>query len=162
MKTRRSPAWALLDASIDGVCTISCIAIVLISFVAVVLRYVFNNSLTWSEELTRYMFIWIVFLGAAVSVRQRANIAIDVFGGRIGPLGGQLLNLIERVATVAFALLVVIPGWTFVRIGMSNLSPALEIPMGVVYAAPVVGCGLMIVYVLRPAKAAASRDNLTV
>jgi TRAP-type C4-dicarboxylate transport system permease small subunit len=162
MTTRRSRAWALLDGAVDGVCTISCIAIVLISFVAVVFRYVFNNSLTWSEELTRYMFIWIVFLGAAVSVRQRANIAIDLFGGRVGPVGQRLLDVIERVATIAFALLVVIPGFAFVRIGMSNLSPALEIPMGVVYAAPVVGCGLMIVYVLRRAPVAASRDNLTV
>lgn len=162
MKTRRSRVWALIDATVDGVCTVSCLAIVLISFVAVVFRYVFNNSLTWSEELTRYMFIWIVFLGAAVSVRQRANIAIDLFGGRVGPRGERLLDLIERMATIAFALLVVIPGWTFVQIGMSNLSPALEIPMGVVYAAPVVGCGLMIAYVLRRVRAVASRDNLAV
>jgi TRAP-type C4-dicarboxylate transport system permease small subunit len=158
----RTRAWALLDATIDAACTISCLAIVFISFIAVIFRYVFNNSLTWSEELTRYMFIWIVFLGAAVSVRQRANIAIDLFTGRVGPRGERLLTIIERAATIAFALLVVVPGWTFVRIGMSNLSPALEIPMGVVYAAPVVGCALMIVYVLRRARAAASRDNLTV
>src|SRR6266566_2085230 len=103
MTSRGSRAWTLLDATVDGVCTISCMAIVLISFVAVVCRYVFNNSLTWSEELTRYMFIWVVFLGAAVSVRQRANIAIDLFAGRVGPRGERLLTIIERLATVAFA-----------------------------------------------------------
>jgi len=162
MARRRSRAWDLLDAIVDGLCTSSCIAIVVISFVAVVCRYVFNNSLTWSEELTRYMFIWIVFLGAAIGVRQRAHIAIDLFAGRIGPAGERLLDVVERVATIAFALLVGIPGWTFVRIGMSNLSPALEIPMGLVYAATVVGSALMILYVLRPANVAASRDNLVV
>ena len=162
MQNRGSHAWALLDAAVDGICTASCIAIVVISFVAVVCRYAFNNSLVWSEELTRYLFIWIVFLGAAVGVRRRAHIAIDVFMGRLGPLGDSLLTLLERLATVAFAALVGIPGWAFVRIGMSNLSPALEIPMGYVYAAPVVGSVLIALYALHPGRAAASRDNLAV
>jgi TRAP-type C4-dicarboxylate transport system permease small subunit len=150
----------VLDAAVEGLCTVSCIAIVLISFVAVVCRYVFNNSLTWSEELTRYMFIWIVFLGAAIGVHKRAHIAVDVFMGRLAPGNERLLNVIERLVTIAFAALVGIPGWSFVRIGMSNLSPALEIPMGLVYAAPVLSCALIALYVLRPTEAAASHDNM--
>jgi TRAP-type C4-dicarboxylate transport system permease small subunit len=162
MTSWRSRTSAVLDATVDYACTISCVAIVVISFVAVISRYVLNDSLTWSEEMTRYMFIWIVFLGAAIAVRQRAHIAIDLFTGRISARGERVLNAIERLTTIAFALLVGIPGLAFVRIGMSNLSPALEIPMGVVYAAPVLGCALIILYVLRPAKVPASRDNLTV
>lgn len=162
MTNWRSRTWAILDATVDHVCTISCVAMIVISFAAVIARYVLNDSLTWSEELTRYMFIWIVYLGAAVAVRQRAHIAIDLFTGRISPRGERLLTALERLTTIAFALLVGIPGLAFVRIGMSNLSPALEIPMGLVYAAPVVGCVLIIVYVLRPAPVPPSRDNLTV
>ena len=159
MTSRISRVWRRLDALVDALCSLGCVAIVVISFIAVVCRYVLNSSLTWSEEFTRYLFIWIVFLGAAISVRRRAHIAVDVFVGRLSPLGDRVLSLIERLATIAFALLVGIPGWAFVVIGMSNLSPALEIPMGFVYLAPVVGSVLIVIYALRPPEGPAQRDN---
>jgi len=145
--------------AVDGLCTVGCMAIVVIAFAGVVCRYVLNDSLTWGDELTRYIFIWIVFLGASIAARRRAHIAVDLFAGRLSRLGEQLLNAVERLATIAFALLVGVPGWSFVVIGMSNQSPALEIPMGLVYAAPVVGCALIVLFELRPAETPARRDS---
>ena len=144
-------AWRMLDRAVDALCSSMCLGLTAISFVAVICRYVFNSSLTWSEELTRYMFIWVVFLGAAIGVRERTHIAVDLFAGRLGLRGDAALSWIERLATLAFAGFVAIPGWTFVIVGMGNRSAAMEIPMGFVYAAPVVGGLLMAVYVLRPA-----------
>lgn len=141
----------MFDSTVDVICSFLCLGLTAISFAAVIFRYGFNNSLTWSEELTRYMFIWVVFLGAAVGVRQRSHIAVDVFSGRIGPFGNGVLTWIERLATLAFAGFVAVPGWTFVAVGMGNRSAAMEIPMGLVYAAPVVGSLLMVVYVFYPA-----------
>ena len=152
-------AWSVLDRTVDAVCSSMCLGLTVISFAAVICRYVFNNSLTWSEELTRYMFIWVVFLGAAIGVRERTHIAVDIFAGRIGPRGDATLTWIERLATLAFAGFVAIPGWTFVVFGMGNRSSAMEIPMGFVYAAPVVGCLLIAVYVLRPAASVSPREN---
>jgi TRAP-type C4-dicarboxylate transport system permease small subunit len=148
---KEASAWRVLDVTVDAICSFLCLGLTAISFAAVIWRYGFNSSLTWSEELTRYMFVWVVFLGAAIGVRQRNHIAVDLFSGRVGPRGDARLTWIERIATLAFAGFVAIPGWTFVRVGMGNLSPAMEIPMGLVYAAPVVGSLLMIVYVFRPA-----------
>jgi TRAP-type C4-dicarboxylate transport system permease small subunit len=152
-------AWRVLDLAVDALCSSMCLGLTAISFAAVICRYVFNSSLTWSEELTQYMFIWVVFLGAAIGVRQRTHIAVDLFTGRVGPRGDAALTWIERLATLAFAAFVAIPGWTFVVVGMGNRSSALEIPMGLVYAAPVVGCLLMVVYVLRPAASTTPREN---
>lgn len=141
--------WSLLDAVVDWLSILLLAAIVVLSFVAVLSRYALNDSLTWSEELTRYLFIWLVFLGAAICVRLRAHIAVDLFAkSQAGPLA-TLLIWLERMATLAFASLIAIPGWTFMSVGMSNLSPALEIPMGLVYAGAFVGAVLMGLYVFR-------------
>lgn len=152
-------AWRRLDAIVDWVGTLALLALTAVSFVAVIFRYVLNDSLTWSEEFARYLFIWMVFLGAAIAARRRAHIALDVFSGRLGARGERALQWVERTATLAFAALVAIPGWTFVTVGMTNLSPAMEMPMGFVYAAPVAGCALIVLYLLRPATEPARRDN---
>lgn len=141
-----------LDRTLDAVCVLACAVLVGISFVAVIFRYVLNDSLVWSEEVARYLFVWIVFLGAAIGVRQRQHIAIDVLGSRPGPRTRSALAWLARAATLAFAALLVVPGWSFVRVGMSNSSPALQIPMGLVYLAPVVGGVLIIVYLVGAAR----------
>lgn len=148
----------MLDRTVDAICSSMCLGLTVISFAAVICRYVFNSSLTWSEELTRYMFIWVVFLGAAIGVRERTHIAVDIFADRLGPRGDAALTWIERLATLAFAGFVAIPGWTFVVVGMGNRSSAMEIPMGFVYAAPVIGSLLMALYVLCPSVGTSPRD----
>lgn len=159
-RARAASAWKVLDVTVDATCSILCLGLTAISFAAVIWRYGLNSSLTWSEELTRYMFVWVVFLGAAIGVRRRNHIAVDLLSGRVGSRGDATLTWIERIATLAFAGFVAIPGWTFVLVGMSNLSPALEIPMGLVYAAPVVGSLLMIIYVFRPAPDPSRREDM--
>ena len=50
-----------------------------ILFIQVVMRYVFNNSLSWSEELARYLFIWLCFIGVSFGAKQMKHLKIDVF-----------------------------------------------------------------------------------
>ena len=142
--------WWWLDRALELLCALGCLVLVGVSFAGVIFRYAFNNSLVWSEELARYLFIWLIFLGAAIGVRERNHIAFDLFGSSLGPRGGQALEWLVRVATLAFAASLIVPGWRFVVVGMSNASPALEIPMGWVYLAPVVGGLLMSAYLFRP------------
>lgn len=157
---KAASAWKVLDVTVDAICSFLCLGLTAISFAAVIWRYGFNSSLIWSEELTRYMFVWVVFLGAAIGVRQRTHIAVDLSLGRLGPRGDAVLTWIERLATLAFAGFVAVPGWTFVVVGMGNRSAAMEIPMGLVYAAPVVGSLLMVVYALRPAADTSRREDM--
>ena len=149
----------MLDRTVDAICSSLCLGLTVIAFAAVICRYVFNSSLTWSEELTRYMFIWVVFLGAAIGVRERTHIAVDIFADRLGPRGDTALTWIERLATLAFAGFVAVPGWTFSSSEWAIVRAAMEIPMGFVYAAPVIGCLLMALYVLRPAGSTSPREN---
>ena len=49
------------------------------TFLQVIFRYFFNHPLFWSEELSRYCFVWIVFVGAAIAVKHGAHIGVDYF-----------------------------------------------------------------------------------
>ena len=54
-------------------------SLVVIMFIQVFCRYVLNNSLSWSEELTKYLFVWMTFLGGALCLRDKIHIGVDYF-----------------------------------------------------------------------------------
>ena len=60
---------------------------VVLVFGNVVLRYVFNSGISVSEELSRWLFVWLTFLGAVVALHERAHLGSDMLVGRLGPLG---------------------------------------------------------------------------
>lgn len=65
-------------------------AMVLMVFGNVVLRYGFNSGITFSEELSRWAFVWMTFLGAIIAIRENAHLGTDVLIGRFGPTGKKI------------------------------------------------------------------------
>ena len=86
-------------------------AIFVIIVYTVVSRYVFNSVLSWSEEVPRYLLIWIAFLGAAVSVDLKDHIAFDYVSKRFS---GQLRRLVELVINLAMLFF----GWIMFFFGI--------------------------------------------
>lgn len=117
------------------------IAMVIILFIQVVSRFIFSSSLSWSEELARYMFIWMIYLCLGSVALRGEHIVIDVLILRMGPrLRRSVLTL---ALIIAFALNVLVL-WTaadiaFVFQQLGQTSPALSLPMWLVYAALPVG-----------------------
>ncbi|MCC8189927.1 MAG: TRAP transporter small permease [Planctomycetes bacterium] len=126
------------------------ICIVLMSSMSVLLavqvffRYILKNSLSWSEELARYIFIWLIYLGISYGAKIMKHIRIDaalgLFPARLRPL----VALIGDVIFLGFALYIAYSGWNMVQrqMRLGQTSPAMGIPMWLVYAAPMVGFGL--------------------
>lgn len=138
-----------LDENIEKVLCAICLALMSAIIVAqVFFRYVLNNSLSWSEEVARYLFVWMVYLGISLGVKTDKHICVDAVYTII-PKGlkkgyaivGYFLFLIFAVAIVYYGIAVV-----GMQISTGQLSPATGIPMQYVYAAPVVG---MILTVIR-------------
>jgi C4-dicarboxylate transporter DctQ subunit len=83
------------------------VATVALTFTQVVLRFVFNNPQAWAEEVSRYLFVWIVFIGAAVAVAHDVHIRIDVFVKWLGPRaqwGLRLFFCVVELICFAFVL----------------------------------------------------------
>ena len=132
---------------------------VVLVFVQVVMRYVFHNSLSWSEELARYLFLWFSWVGASYAVREKSHFRVlmfaDILKGRVRTIF-ELLILLIWCGFSAFLTYqgAVITKFQIVR---WQLSPAMEIPMALAYASVPVGCALMTVRLLADIKNTALR-----
>lgn len=121
--------------------------ITLAVFSQVLLRYIFNTTFLWSEELSLYAFIWCVFLGAAVGVQRHIHLGFDL------PLLPARLEMVQKLlvnlAILVVALLLLIEGGNFAKLSILTFSPALGISLLIpTIIIPVTGA-LMTVCVLR-------------
>ncbi|MGI6031279.1 MAG: TRAP transporter small permease [Eubacteriales bacterium] len=126
-------------------------AVVVIAFIQVICRYVFNNSLTWSEELMRYMFIWMFFVAMAESTRTGAHLGLDIVPDicKKNPTANLILQTVIDVLCISFLVFLVYFGFEISGVNMGQKSAALLIPLGYIYAALPVGAILMIFYQVR-------------
>ncbi|MEQ5778086.1 MULTISPECIES: TRAP transporter small permease [unclassified Thalassospira] len=102
---------------------------VLITFGQVVMRYVFSDSLAWIDELSRYCFIWLVFLAGAIMCRKGAHLAIDLIEEMAPPKVRRFLLILADLGLIGFAALVGIPGNTLMQHNWTSLSPAMGVPI---------------------------------
>jgi TRAP-type C4-dicarboxylate transport system permease small subunit len=111
-------------------------------------RYVFNRPTSWSEELARYLFVWITFLGAAVVIRKRRHVDVTVLTDRLPPGAAKFVYLVSDVA-----VLFMLGALTWAGVGLAimahrQLSAAMDLPMSLAYSAMPVGTGLMFVFLV--------------
>lgn len=101
--------------------------------------------LTVSEELARYMMVWTVFVGGAIGAKTGAHVGLEAFINLFPRKLAKLAMLISGVISMSFCAFLCVYGVFLVKriIGTGQTSPALEIPMGLVYAAVPVGALLM-------------------
>ena len=72
---------------LEGVIAVCMLLMVILVFGNVVLRYGFNSGITVSEEISRWLFVWLTFLGALIGLREHAHLGTDMLVGRLGPRG---------------------------------------------------------------------------
>lgn len=116
-------------------------AMSIIIFIQVVMRYVFQNSLTWSEELARYLFVWLVYFSVSYTARREKHIRIDAAINLYPKAARPVVELISEIIVLAFSIFIAVTGVTvFQKITASGqISPAIGLPMQFVYAAPLIG-----------------------
>ena len=103
----------------------------------VVSRYVLGSPSVWTEELARFVLIWVGILGAAYAVHEHSHLAIDLWGERLNPAHRHRLARGQSCVVMVFAVLaMIIGGGRLVMItwSLQQYSPALNIPMALVYA----------------------------
>ena len=120
---------------------------ILVVFSQVVSRYVFNSSLTWAEEMARYLQVWVVLLAAAAAVRSGSHISVDYATYNLPMKYKRLLQIIIMFLTTFFLYFVTTYGFKlFLYIHNSRqLSPAMQIPMSIAYSAIPLGALFMLI-----------------
>jgi len=120
-------------------------AIAFIVALEVVCRYILNVSLPWSEEISRYLFIWMSFLGAGVALKRGAHISVDSLVTRLSEPGRRRIENLVAVLVFAFALLLLYQGILTMPAMIGQYSITMGFSLGWVYVAVPAG-GLLLAW----------------
>lgn len=114
-------------------------------FIQVVMRYAFNNSLSWSEELARFTFLWLSWIGASYAVKERSHFRVEMFANLIKGPARKSFEILVLLIWFVFSVIMTYYGTELVLFLQEGgqFSAALEIPMTLPYASVPVGCALM-------------------
>lgn len=135
----------MLERVIDGYCkaigyliaAMLAVMVVLV-FGNVVMRYAFNSGFTISEELSRWLFVWLTFLGAVVALRSNSHLGTDMLVGRLGPAGKRICMGIA-LALMLYCLWLLFKGsYDQTIINWSSTSAVMEVSMAWFYSAGMV------------------------
>ncbi len=121
---------------------------VILVFGNVVLRYGFNYGIIFSEEVSRFLFVWMVFLGSVLMLRDNGHLGVHTLTKKLPLAGKKVCKFLSDVITLACCVVMTYGGWKIVKINMNNIAPVSEIPLGVVYIALLVcsvGMGALLV-----------------
>jgi TRAP-type transport system small permease protein len=122
-------------------------AIALVTFLQVVFRYVFALPLEWSEEVGRFLLVWLTFVGAGALVRQvDGHPAVDTLPKAVGPGARRLLEATSRGLVVLGCAGMAWGGARMTWLQWTQTSPSLEISMGLVYLCLPIGGVLGLVW----------------
>jgi len=108
-------------------------------------RYILGHSLSWAEEMARFLFVWLIYTGGIIAVRRGMNITFDVLLESLPYKYWVGAFTLVNVICVGFLSIVVILGFNLASINMTQYSSSMRIPMGFAYLAIPVGSIGMIV-----------------
>ncbi len=131
--------WRGLQSKLEYLSGLLLFVTIIIIFVQVVTRYVFFYSLPWSEELTRYLFIWFVFLSLSVTVRDNLSIRIDLLDQLLKGNAKKIVHLIVDILSFLIVLVFVYSSYKLFQMGLRSRTPAMRIPFYAIYAIMPVG-----------------------
>ncbi len=122
-----------------GIIMVASLAImVLLVFGNVVLRYGFNSGITVSEELSRWLFVWITFLGAIVALQEGSHLGTDMLVSRLPVFGKKICLGLTHVLMLFVCWLLFDGSLNQVKVNLDSTSAVMEVSMAVFYAAGMV------------------------
>ena len=143
-------AWGVIKKNpLEVVLCLVLVAIVAVTFSQVLFRYVFRTSLDWSEELARFLFMWLAALSSAYAFKTKSHFALRFVVDRFGP---RLQNLVKDLVVLSVSIFLVVftyQGIVYTLSVTNQIAPGTQMSMAVPYSSAVVGGALMLYYMVR-------------
>lgn len=125
------------------------VVIIAVCFLAVICRYLLNDSLTWAEEFARYLFIAMVFLGGAYVIVEDGHLRMDVLYTSVPPGVRRAIDAITVACALFFFGSSLVALWAGLGIVGSQRWSSLPLPMQLAYLPMLIGIGLGLLYLLQ-------------
>ncbi|MGE4584673.1 MAG: TRAP transporter small permease [Sphaerochaeta sp.] len=123
-------------------------AMVVIVFLNVVLRYGFKSGIRWAEEISLVIVIWFTFISMALGVKENLHINVSVLPRKLPVMFFNVLDIIKYLLEIVIGFILIVYGWKLTLNGAKSFLPATELPNSINYAVlPIAGI-FIILYAL--------------
>jgi len=138
---------SIVTRLIESLLVILLATMVIMVFGNVVLRYGFNSGLVFSEEVSRFVFMWLTFFGALLAMMHRAHLGMNSVIAALPVAGQRVMRFVSDLIMLGCCLLLAWGTWQQTVLAMADHAPVTGIPMGVVFSALLL-CSLGIAWLL--------------
>jgi len=146
-KSRREGSFEGILVTLNRWIVIAMMAVmVLLVFMNVVSRYIFNHSIIWAEEVSQYLMVWVAFLGAGLALRQGRHVAIEMLQDRLPPRARRMMRHLVALLLILFMGILTVLGFQFAHFAWDQETPVLNIPLGIPYMAVPIGALLLVMH----------------
>ena len=141
--------WRIYEGVVNTVAVTFFSAMITVTTLGVFFRYALNNALPWAEEADRYLFIWLSFVGASITMRHKAHIAVDLLVRYVSPAWQAVLALLAQGCVLIFLGVICWASVPVIELTSETRATATDIPISWVYLAAPTGCVLIGIETLR-------------
>lgn len=140
-----------------------CIAgMTILIFTNVILRYVFHTGITWAEEMSRFMFIWMVFLGSILVLKEGTHIGMDILVRKVPENFSKLLLFIGNCIILVIAFIVLNGSWEMTLDSISSKAPATGISLAFMYFVGIImSVGMIVIAFVNLIKIFKQKEQVT-
>ena len=138
----------VIDSGLEWICILLLAVITVDLLLGVFSRYVLASTFVWYDEVARACFMWLVFIGAAVAVRQGGHFGLRIFVDAMPSRLRRVILLVTPLTIMVFSLALVLLGWDLMRHGATQTTAVMGMPISWIYASMPAGGLLMTFYAL--------------
>ncbi|MDH4617466.1 TRAP transporter small permease [Brevibacillus sp. AY1] len=118
-------------------------------FLQVLFRFFLDQPLAWTEELARYLLVWLTFLGSAYAMSIKAHIGTEYIQKFLSPMANKIVLSVAALLSILFFAVMIYQGYLLSVRSMTQTSPSLLVPMGYIYMVIPISGVLLIMNVLH-------------
>ncbi len=127
-----------LFKSIEALMAVMLASMITLVFINVILRYFFNSGITWSEEIARYLFVWLTFVGAIGAMRDNTHLGMDTVIRKLSPKIQKVVYIFGQILILVVILMVAEGNYIMVAINLNARTSATNLPLSFVYSIVIV------------------------
>lgn len=137
--------WKKIQDVLNGILSVLMIIVLGLIFLQVLVRYVFSYSIPWSEELSRFLFIYVIFLSLNITIREKLPIRIDFLDNALKGKAKMLLRLLVEIISGIILSVLAYSGYKLFLFGFKSSSPGLGLPLYAIYIVLPIGYALSVI-----------------
>lgn len=138
-------ACEIMDTAIEWTVSVIVAVMVINISMGIFCRYVLQNALFWTEEMSRYLMVWAGMLGAALALKDDSHIGVTFVLNRFPPPAKRVAQLAARLIVAAFLAILFFKSFDYLKTLSIQKSAAMELPMTIPYLSVTVGAFLMFI-----------------